>query len=190
MESKIETRGRKPLPLDKKKPPQATIKINERILPFVKELKGNLKKDLVTENTLQQLFAVLNGSGEQQSNVFKDPEAISIVEDLQEKIRLLEAEKGIIEAKLVEREEIGLTLVQARDKEHLKAVHAESKVESTKSSYRILKDAYDELLYREYNCMAIKTNGERCSKPAKVDSIQNGLMIRVCLQHKKLAENI
>ncbi|WP_221896949.1 hypothetical protein [Bathymodiolus japonicus methanotrophic gill symbiont] len=81
-----------------------------------------------------------------------------------------------------------MNFVHELDKEHLKAVHADSKVESLKSSYRYLKRTYDELLHREYDCMAIKTNGDRCSKPAKVDSIQNGLMIRVCLQHKKLAE--
>jgi len=36
--------------------------------------------------------------------------------------------------------------------------------------------------------MAIKVNGQRCSKAAKLDFNQNGIMIRVCLQHAKLAE--
>jgi len=189
MSEKIETRGRKPLPLGKKKPPQATVKINNFILPFVKQLKGNLKKDLVTEKTLLQLFDVLSGKEEQQTSVFKDPEAVSIVADIQEKIHFLEAEKQIIEAKLIEREDIGLKLVKERDKEHLKAVHAESKVESLKSSYRLLKNTHDELLHREHDCMAITGSGERCSKPAKLDVDKNGLMIRVCLQHKNLAKN-
>jgi len=186
MEFKKETRGRKSVALDKKKPPQATVKINNFILPFVKELKGNLKKGLVTENTLALLFDVLNGKGEQQGNLFKDPDTVSIVSDLQEKIRLLEAEKQIVEAKLIEIEGIGLKFVKERDKEHLKAVHAESKVESLKSSYRLLKNTHDELLHREYDCMAMTGTGNRCTKPAKLDEVKNGLMIHVCLQHSKL----
>jgi len=186
MEFKKETRGRKSVALDKKKPPQATVKINNFILPFVKELKGNLKKGLVTENTLALLFDVLNGKGEQQGNLFKDPDTVSIVSDLQEKIRLLEAEKQIVEAKLIEIEGIGLKFVKERDKEHLKAVYAESKVESLKSSYRLLKHTHDELLHREYDCMAMTGTGNRCTKPAKLDEVKNGLMIHVCLQHSKL----
>ena len=187
MPTKTETRGRKSLPLDKKKPPQATVKINDFILPFVQELKGNLKKGMVTKQTLSNLFSALNGT-EQQESIFNDPNTVSIITDLQEKILHLEAKKQIVEAKLIERESIGLKLVKERDKEHLKAVHAESKVESLKSSYRVLKSTHDELLHREYDCMAITGSGERCSKPAKLDVDQNGLMIRVCLQHKKLAK--
>jgi len=52
MPTKTETRGRKPLPLDKKKPPQATIKINNVILPFVQTLKGNLKKNSLPKEFL------------------------------------------------------------------------------------------------------------------------------------------
>lgn len=58
---KTETRGRKPLPADKRKSPQATLKINDFILPFVKELKGNLKNKTLTPETLQSLFDVLHG---------------------------------------------------------------------------------------------------------------------------------
>ncbi len=58
----VETRGRKPLLPNNRKPPQATLKINEIILPFVKELKGNLKNGLVTPRILQGLFDVLKGN--------------------------------------------------------------------------------------------------------------------------------
>lgn len=191
MKPKKETRGRKPLPLNKKKPPQATVKVNDFILPFVKKLKGNLKNNLVTEKTLVQLFDVLDGQGEQQSSAFKDPEAISIVAELQEKIHTLEAEKRIIKRELVEQQEISLKFVQERDKEHLNAVHTESELESLKSSYRTLKRTHEELLHREHDCMAIKANGERCTKAAKLDVNQNGIVIRVCLQHSKtLAKKI
>jgi len=185
--TKKETRGRKPLPPEERKAPQATVKINNFILPFVRELKGNLKKGMVSGKTLSELFSVLKGT-EQQTSAFKDPEAVSIVADLQEKIHVLEAEKQLIEAKQVKQQEISLKLAQERDKACLNVIHTESKLESLKSSYRMLKHTHEELLHREYDCMALKANGDRCSKPAKIDSIQNGLVIRVCLQHKKLAK--
>jgi len=188
MSERIETRGRKSLPLDKKKAPQATVKINDLILPFVKVLKGNLKKGMVTDQILSNLFSTLNGT-EQQENIFNDPNTVSIVTELQEKIHSLEAEKRISESKLVKQQEISLNLVQERDKEHFKAVRAESKLESLKSSYRLLKNTHDELLHREYDCMAITGSGLRCSKPAKLDVNQNGIMIRFCLRHKNLAKS-
>jgi len=181
MEFKKENRGRKPLALGEKKPPQATVKINSFILPFVTQLKSNLKKGLVTKNTLSLLFDVLNKKGEQQLSVFKDPAAASIVSDLQEKIRVLETEKQIIAAKL--------HFIQNNNVEDPKVAYTKGKLESLKSSYRMLKLTHDELLHREYDCMAITVSGERCNKPAKLDAAQNGLMIHVCLQHSKLVNN-
>lgn len=64
----METRGRKPLPEGKKKPPQATLKINDFILPFVKQLKGNLKNRAVTTETIKSLFAVLEGKNPATDN--------------------------------------------------------------------------------------------------------------------------
>jgi len=185
MSDKLETRGRKRLALDQKKRPQITVKINNFILPFVKQLKGNLKKDLVTENTLSLLFDILNGKGEHQGNLFKDPDTASLVSELQDKIRLLEAEKQLIEVKLKDREEFNLGTIQERDKERLKNVYVNSKLESLKSSYRILRLNYEEMEHKNYDCMAIKANGDRCTKPSKIDFDQKGIMIHVCLQHAK-----
>ncbi len=189
MAEKTEKRGRKPLPADKKKPPQETLKINDFILPFVKKLKGNLKNKLVTENTLSQLFDVLDGKYDQQSSMFKSPETVKIVNELQEKIRVLEAEKQIIKDKLIKNKDIRLNLVQERDNWHLNAVQTKNELENLKSSYRLLKNNYSELLNPEHVCMAIKANGERCSKKAKLDVNQNGIMIRVCLLHAKRFED-
>jgi len=161
------------------------VRVDEELIPLINDLKDQYKKGCELNN----LTIVTNNQDvKQQTTLYNDPASVSIVTDLQEKILRLEAEKQIVEAKLIEREAIGLKLVKERDKEHLKAVHAESKVESLKSSYRVLKSTHDELLHREYDCMAITGSGVRCSKPAKLDVNQNGLMIRVCLQHKKLAE--
>jgi len=184
MPTKIETRGRKPLPLDKKKAPQATVKINNFILPFVQELKGNLKKGMVSGETLSGLFSVLNGT-EQQASVFNDPDAVSIVEELQEKIHSLEAEKRISDSKLAKQQEVSLNLAQERDKEHLNVVHTESKLNGLKSSYRLLKYDHEALLHREHDCMAVKGDGQRCTKKSTNDTVQNGILIHVCLQHAK-----
>jgi len=161
------------------------VRVDEELIPLINDLKDQYKKGCELNN----LTIVTNNQDVKQTTLYNDPASVSIVTDLQEKILRLEAEKQIVEAKLIEREGIGLKLVKERDKEHLKAVHAESKVESLKSSYRVLKSTHDELLHREYDCMAITGSGERCSKPAKLDVDQNGLMIRVCLQHKNLAKN-
>jgi len=161
------------------------IRVDEALIPIINNLKDRYKQG----EALHSLIDVTrNQTTEQQTTLYDDPTSISIVTDLQDKIRQLEAKKQIIETKLVERNEISLKLIQERDKEHLKVIHAVSKLESLKSSYRMLKELHDELLHREYDCMAIKVNGQRCSKAAKLDFNQNGIMIRVCLQHAKLAE--
>jgi len=64
--AKPETRGRKSIPADKRKPPQTTVKINDAILPFVKELKGNLKNKTLTPDILQSFFDVLNSKESNQ----------------------------------------------------------------------------------------------------------------------------
>jgi len=161
------------------------VRVDEELIPLINDLKDQYKKGCELNN----LTIVTNNQDVKQTTLYNDRASVSIVMELQEKILRLEAEKQIIEDKLIERESISLNLVQKRDKEHLKAVHAESKLESLKSSYRLLKNTHDELLHREYDCMAITGNGERCSKPAKLDMNQNGLMIRVCLQHKNLVVN-
>ena len=161
------------------------VRVDEELIPLINDLKDQYKKGCELNN----LNIVTNNQDvKQQTTLYNDPASVSIVTDLQEKILHLEAKKQIVEAKLIEREGIGLKLVKERDKEHLKAVYADSKVENLKSSYRMLKINYDEVLHQNHDCMAITGSGERCSKPAKLDVDQNGLMIRVCLQHKKLAK--
>lgn len=187
MKPKTETRGRKPLPPEKRKAPQVTVKINNFILPFVKELKGNLKKGYVTEATLEKLFSILKSSPEnKQTSAFKDLGSLSTAQSLQNKIHQLEDEKRIIENKLTAQKERSLVLVTERDKKHLISVQTEGRLNSLKSSYRMLKSDYDALLHREYDCMAIKGNGDRCTKKAVVDAIQNGINIHVCVQHSKV----
>ena len=181
MDSKTETRGRKRLPEGKHKPPQSTVKINNIILPFVQELKGNLKKGIVTSSTLSHLFSVLQGESEQQTSIFKDPfkdpEVISIVKGLQEKIHQLEAETKVKDTKIAGLKEnlkeriVKPVTVNERsllkkqyDDEHSKAIQLEGKMRNMESTIRKLKIDYDVLFHREYDCMAIKLNGERCSK--------------------------
>lgn len=195
----METRGRKPLPEGKRKPPQVTVKINDFILPFVKELKGNLKNKQVTAGTISQLFAVLHGNSEQQTSAFKGLETDSIFDNLQEKVRQLEAvlktkdnQIGSLKESLKEKLIAPLTenerslLKKQFTEEHSKAMKLGGKVRTLESNLRILKRDYDALLHREYDCMAIKGNGERCTKKAVIDAIQHGISLHVCLQHSKV----
>ena len=68
---KVETRGRKSIPADQRKLPQTTVKINDAILPFVTELKSNLKNKSLTPEILQSLFDVLNSNGSSQDVDFQ-----------------------------------------------------------------------------------------------------------------------
>jgi len=158
------------------------VRVNNALIPLINDLKDQYKKGCELNNLT---IVTSNQDVKQQSTLYNDPASVSIVTDLQEKILRLEAEKQISEAKLIEREGIGLKLVKERDKEHLKAVHAESRVESLRSSYRLLTSTHDELLHREYDCMAIKLDGNRCTNKATIDSIQHNFNIHVCLQHAK-----
>jgi len=67
----------------------------------------------------------------------------------------------------------------------LNVIHTESKLNGLKSSYRLLKHDYEALLHREHDCMAIKGDGQRCTKKSTNDTVQNGILIHVCLQHAK-----
>ncbi len=59
MSKNKDTRGRKPLPLGKKKPPQPTLKINEALYPFVKLLKREFKAKRVDADKLAALTRLL-----------------------------------------------------------------------------------------------------------------------------------
>lgn len=59
MTKKKEKRGRKALPLDQKKPPQPTIKINEALFPFVSLLKIEYKAKRVSIEKMNALTKLL-----------------------------------------------------------------------------------------------------------------------------------
>ena len=59
MAKKKENRGRKPLPPERKKLPQPTIKINEVLYPFVKLLKVEYKAKRVDAEKLNVLTRLL-----------------------------------------------------------------------------------------------------------------------------------
>ena len=59
MSKKKESRGRKALPPEQKKPPQPTIKINEVLYPFVKLLKREYKAKRLDTEKLNALTRLL-----------------------------------------------------------------------------------------------------------------------------------
>ncbi len=59
MTKKKEKRGRKALPIDQKKPPQPTIKINEALFPFVSLLKFEYKAKRVSVEKMNALTRLL-----------------------------------------------------------------------------------------------------------------------------------
>ncbi len=181
MAEKKETRGRKRLSHMKRKPPQATLKINDFILPFVKELKGNLKKGLVTEKTLEQLFFVLQGA------VFNVADDIG---ELKHRVSVLETENRVLKDQLDEQKKRSLQIVLERDVEHQEAMKIEGRYCALELQYRNLKDRCDALLHQEHDCMAITADRKRCSKKAVIDITREGLVFHVCLQHGKVFDAI
>lgn len=112
---KTETRGRKPLPVDKRKPPQATVKINDSILPFVMELKGNLKNNTLTPDVLQALFDVLNGN---QQDTCNNPNTVEIQHKLDvehQKVINLESSNNRLKSEI---KTLRRQLEQMQHKEH------------------------------------------------------------------------
>jgi hypothetical protein len=114
---KTEARGRKPLPADKRKPPQATVKINDFILPFVNELKGNLKNKTLTPDVLQRLFDVLRGQA-----INNNPDTADIQRKLvtrydaeHQKVLNLESSNSRLKSQL---KEIKIQLKQLQHKEY------------------------------------------------------------------------
>jgi len=190
MTIKSETRGRKPLPPEERKAPQATVKINDFILPFVKELKGNLKKGKVTKKTMARLFNVLNNNWE-QSSALEEQETSqcddvkrlkSEVQRLKTKLSSDTTDSAVKPLEPSER----LELVNKYHAEHLKVVHLESKDMTNKSSIKSLMLKIERLEHLEHDCQALKaTNNERCTRPAKTTVHWHGVEIHVCLQHSK-----
>jgi len=173
-----ETRGRKPLSPDKRKPPQTTVKINDAILPLVKELKGNLRNKTLTPAIIQSLFDVMNG-GESNNDI-----------DLNGQIEKLKSLVNIQNQKIYELNDKPLTkknleLVLKYDAEHLKAVKLESLVDRLSSDKVAMRKEIEALKHKEHDCQALTKSGDRCSKPAKLKAEWHGVEINVCLQHSK-----
>ena len=125
---------------------------------------------------------MLQSKPEHQASVLNTPDTIKIVEPLQQEIDQLKYELDIrnnqivsLKTSLKERiiapikeNERGLLKKQYND-EHSKVIQLEGKVRSLESGIRRLKLDYGELLHREHDCMAIKANGEQCSKKAVIE---------------------
>lgn len=112
---KTETRGRKPLPADKRKPPQVALKINDYILPFVMELKGNLKNKTLTPETLQSLFDVLRGDSENPESAEVQHNLVAKFDIEHQKVLNLESSNSWLKTQL---KEIKIQLEQLQNKEH------------------------------------------------------------------------
>ena len=184
MPNKIETRGRKALPPEQRKSPQATVKINETILPFVKQLKDNLKNEEVTQETLRRLFDVLN------NDFNKDPiflDDVDIDHTKNEVHRLKDELKKQVQLNAITPLEPSerLQLSDRYHTEHLKVVRLESREKSNEHTIKTLKSKIHSLECVEHNCQSLKANGQRCNRPSKVKANFHGVLINVCLQHSK-----
>lgn len=192
MDTKKETRGRKAIAPEQRKAPQATVKVNEVILPFVKELKGNLKNGKVTKKTIARLFNVLNNNWEQ---VNAADEELSLPDNdykqLQDEVlhlkdELFKSHQSNATKPLESTER--LELVEKYQNERSNVVRLEGQDRSNRSTIRGLKADINRINHLEHDCQALKSNGERCTRPAvaSVDWYTHRVEIHVCNQHYKL----
>jgi len=183
-------RGRKTLAPEDRKPPQATVKINERILPFVMKLREELKKGTITDKRLETLFGVVDGY-----DPHKQPSLFG-----QEEIDEITRQKGLIQNELYQLKqkmqspiepdlEFRTKLVAKYDKEHRKVVDLESKVRNLDSDKRALTHKLEQLSNKTFSCQCLTKNGERCTREGKLKAPFHNVEINVCLQHKKALES-
>ena len=174
-----ETRGRKSLPADKRKPPQSTVKINDAILPLVKELKGNLRNKTLTPAIIQSLFDVMNG-GESNNDI-----------DLNGQIEKLKNLVNVQNQKIYELNDKPLTkknleLVLKYDAEHLKAVKLESLADRLSSDKVAMRAEIEALKAKEHSCQMITKSGSRCKSNGLYKAVYQGIELMVCGQHNAI----
>ena len=91
-----------------------------------------------------------------------------------------------LESELAQFKKTNLELVLQKDAEHSKAIKLETKVRGLQSSNKELKSQLKTLEHKEHDCMVLKKDGGRCSRPAKIKLKWQGVEINACLQHSKL----
>ena len=82
--------------------------------------------------------------------------------------------------------EVNLDLVLQKDTEHFKVITLQTKARGLQSKNNDLKAQLEAVQHKEYDCMALKKDGGRCTRPAKTKVKWHGLEIKVCLQHSKI----
>jgi vacuolar-type H+-ATPase subunit I/STV1 len=188
MPDKIETRGRKRIPTEQHKAPQATVKINEVILPLVKLLKSNLKKGSLTNAVIEDLTVLASNKKLpfKQTTVLDDKaliEQTEVVERLTADNLMLKAQyEQLKKASLDDRLE---KQILKYDAEHLKVISLINELNKAKRELETLKKEIHRLNNLEHNCQCLTKNGNRCTRPAKDKAKWKGVELNVCLQHKK-----
>jgi len=158
------------------------IRIHEALLPAVEELKARFK--LGFEDGC--LFSVTDNQVKIEKPITLTISEVNLeIEQLKQENNALKNKVQQLQDQLAENNVRTRRFVMERDVAEEKMRRAEGQLEALKSNYRSLKLCYEDLQYREYDCMAITSNGKRCSKKAVVDTFRDGLLFHVCLQHAK-----
>lgn len=90
-----------------------------------------------------------------------------------------------LESELEQFKKTNLDLVLQRDAEHSKVIKLQTKANGLQAKNDDLKSQLIALQHKEYDCMALKKDGSRCTRPAKTKVAWHGVEINVCLQHSK-----
>ncbi|MCK5354768.1 MAG: hypothetical protein KAJ63_06585 [Methyloprofundus sp.] len=182
------------------------VRVAEDLLPTINILKAKHKTGETVEHllnitdnqevTLQAELQVLNDLVEFQNNKIyelnkqplakKNDELLIRNNDFIVKYNKEHARAESLKAELERFKKTNLELVLQKDAEHLKAVKFETKTKVLRSDITGLEKSINTLLDKKYNCMALKKDGNRCTRPAKTKINWHGVEINACLQHSKV----
>jgi uncharacterized protein (UPF0335 family) len=76
------------------------------------------------------------------------------------------------------------------DAEHLKVVKLTNQLRDAKHEPKALKAEIERLKHLEHDCQCLKANGDRCTRPAKVKTKFNGVLLNTCNQHAKKLDSV
>lgn len=166
------------------------IRIDENLLPIIKEIKQKYQQG----QGIESLLPVTNN---QEETLTTQP-SHQIIDLLQENKQLkkqnnqLSIKRNEEHIKATEfknqqdnLQKVNLDLVLQRDTEHGKVIELEGKCRSLKADLKTKDTGLERLKHLEHNCQMLTNAGNRCTKPAKLKLLWQGVEINVCLQHSK-----
>jgi len=167
------------------------IRVDENLLPVIKVIKENYQAgqgiNSLISVTNNQDKAVIQSPSNQTIDLLQENKAFT---NRINELTINRNEEHIkatgFKNQLDKLQKVNLDLVLQRDTANLQVISLQSKVNSLKAYIQGLEQSINAFHAKEYNCMALKKDNSRCTRPAKTKINWQGVEIKVCLQHSKM----